>query len=97
MRNYTFNTAFTFLLNLKKTQLNHAWVIRSLTCHHVIVTTPLGVLQRHQDTMFTPGLEEEKVRAITRMGAGRISKIFLEWDSPWWIRGQLNLNLGNFP
>ena len=66
-----------------------------MTCHHVIVTTPLGVLQRHHGTMFTPGLGQEKVRSIMRMGAGKVSKIILEWDNPWWIQDHANLNLGN--
>ena len=68
---------------------------RCVTCAHVIVTTPLGVLQTHHHTLFTPGLGEEKVRAIMRMGAGRISKMFLEWDIPWWIQDHVKLNLGN--
>ena len=69
--------------------------VRRVTCHHVIVTTPLGVLQRHHGTMFTPGLGQEKVRSIMRMGAGKVSKIILEWDNPWWIQDHANLNLGN--
>ena len=64
------------------------------SCEHVIVTLPLGVLQRHHSTLFTPGLGEEKMTAIMRMGAGRISKMFLEWGAPWWLPDHVNLNLG---
>ena len=81
--------------NLKGISVTTHIGVRQVTCHHVIVTTPLGVLQRHHSTMFTPGLGEEKVRAIMRMGAGKISKIFLVWDKPWWIQDHVNLNLGN--
>ena len=93
MRKREKDLSFSFNISKKASQLTQE--VRSVTCHHVIVTTPLGVLQRHHSTMFTPGLGEEKVRAIMRMGAGKISKIFLVWDKPWWIQDHVNLNLGN--
>ena len=30
------------------------------------------------------GLPQDKVTSLERTGAGRISKIFLEWNTPWW-------------
>ena len=55
---------------------------------HVIITLPIGVLQSHHSQIFSPGLPEDKVSSLERTGAGRISKIFAEWDSPWWSDGQ---------
>ena len=55
---------------------------------HVILTLPIGVLQSQHTQIFSPGLPEDKVRSLERTGAGRISKIFAEWDSPWWSDGQ---------
>ena len=68
---------------------------------HVIVTLPIGVMKASHQHMFTPSLPEDKVRSLERTGAGRISKIFLEWDSPWWSEpeeatkylGELTLSL----
>ena len=55
---------------------------------HVILTLPIGVLKSQHGQMFSPGLPEDKVTSLERTGAGRISKIFAEWDSPWWSDGQ---------
>ena len=55
---------------------------------HVIVTLPIGVLQSQHRQIFSPGLPEDKVSSLERTGAGRISKIFAEWDSPWWTDSQ---------
>ena len=55
---------------------------------HVILTLPIGVLQSGHRQLFSPGLPQDKVRTIERTGAGRISKIYAEWDSPWWTDGQ---------
>ena len=54
---------------------------------HVIVTVPLGVLKKSHMALFTPNLGEDKIRAITNMGEGSLSKIFLEWEQPWWMPG----------
>ena len=51
---------------------------------HVIVTLPIGVMKTHHQDLFRPALPWDKVRSLERTGAGRISKIFLEWDTPWW-------------
>ena len=51
---------------------------------HVIVTLPIGVMKTHHQDLFSPGLPQDMVRSLQRTGAGRISKIFLEWDTPWW-------------
>ena len=62
---------------------------------HVIVTIPLGVLKKHHPTLFTPGLEEDQISAISSMGAGRVSKIFLKWRTPWWVPDNVGINLGS--
>ena len=66
-----------------------------IQCHHAIVTIPLGVLKKHHQTLFTPGLEEDKLSAISSMGSGRISKIFLKWRTPWWVPDNVGINLGS--
>ena len=55
---------------------------------HVILTLPIGVLQSQHRQIFTPALPEDKVRSLERTGAGRLSKIFAEWEEPWWSDGQ---------
>ena len=68
----------------------------SFTCHHVIVTIPLGVLKMSHSQLFTPGLDVKKVEALTSMNEGSLSKIFLEWSQPWWLPGDKGINFGEF-
>ena len=63
-------------------------------CHHVIVTIPLGVLKTVHQELFSPHLGQDKISAIHSMGAGSISKIFLQWRRPWWVPGSVGVNLG---
>eukprot|EP00090_Calanus_glacialis_P032635 TRINITY_DN54067_c0_g1_i1.p1 TRINITY_DN54067_c0_g1~~TRINITY_DN54067_c0_g1_i1.p1 ORF type:complete len:488 (-),score=161.38 TRINITY_DN54067_c0_g1_i1:29-1303(-) len=62
-------------------------------CDHVIVTVPLGVLKKKHMELFTPSLDKNKIRAINTMGEGSISKIFIEWDKPWWMAGHGGVQL----
>ena len=59
------------------------------TANQVIVTVPLGVLKADHKSLFTPNLDEKKVKAINNMGNGCIGTIFLEWDQPWWSGNQV--------
>jgi spermine oxidase len=53
---------------------------------HVIATIPLGVLQTRPE-LFSPPLDNEKRNAIQNMSPGRCSKIFLQYDTPFWKKG----------
>ena len=57
------------------------------TADHVIVTVPLGVLQSNQE-LFSPTLDAKKKKAINNMRPGRASKIFLQFDNPFWREGE---------
>jgi len=63
-----------------------------ISCGHVIVTIPLGVLKLNNQTLFTPKLDQEKLTVINSMGEGKICKIFLEWENPWWVPGHAGIN-----
>ena len=49
----------------------------------VIVTVPLGVLQRRA-IAFAPDLPEEKWAAIDRLGMGLLDKLYLAYDEVFW-------------
>ncbi|KAH1170235.1 spermine oxidase [Mauremys mutica] len=51
---------------------------------HVIVTVSLGVLKKYHESLFHPGLPEEKVMAIQKLGISTTDKIFLEFEEPFW-------------
>ena len=55
----------------------------TLTAKRVIVTLPLGVLQRGVIT-FSPALPEAKIKAIGRLGMGVLNKIFLRFPRVFW-------------
>ena len=57
------------------------------TADHVIVTVPLGVLQSKPE-LFSPNLDDKKKKAIKNMRPGRASKIFLQFDNPFWREGE---------
>ncbi len=81
----------------------------TLTADFVVVTGPLGVLQR-KDIVFTPGLPAQKEAAINSLQMGVVNKFLLVWDTPFWdtslqyigytpeVKGQFNyfLNLRTF-
>jgi len=60
-------------------------------CDHVIVTVPLGVLKKSVN-LFSPFLDDDKLRAIENMQEGRIAKLYLEWAEPWWVQSEGFLN-----
>ena len=51
--------------------------------HSVFITCSIGVLQ-HSMNMFSPPLPEKTAEAIKLTGFGPLTKIFLEWETPWW-------------
>ncbi|RXM33137.1 Spermine oxidase, partial [Acipenser ruthenus] len=51
---------------------------------HVIVTASLGVLKKSNEVLFSPGLPEDKVMAIEKLGISTTDKIFLEFSEPFW-------------
>jgi len=54
---------------------------------HVIATLPLGVLKRSHDKIFHPPLPPLKVQAIEALGFGKVEKVFLEFEQPFWEPG----------
>ena len=52
----------------------------------VICTIPLGVLQRHYDTLFTPSLPDILVDALSsnEVLMRNVTKVFLQFPSAWW-------------
>lgn len=55
-----------------------------LPADHVIVTASLGVLKKAHETLFSPGLPQEKAQAIHKLGISTTDKIFLEFAEPFW-------------
>ncbi|KAF2888734.1 hypothetical protein ILUMI_17439, partial [Ignelater luminosus] len=51
---------------------------------HVIFTPSLGVLKASSQDLFDPLLPKEKVNAISKLGFGAVSKIFLHFPERWW-------------
>jgi len=54
---------------------------------HVILTVPLGVLQK-KSIAIEPPLGAPKETAIANLRPGRISKVFLHFNEPFWIPGE---------
>lgn len=50
---------------------------------HALVTVPLGVL-KSGTIRFDPPLPEDKLDAIDRVGFGRIEKVAMRFDEPFW-------------
>ena len=50
---------------------------------HVVVTVPLGVLKRGAPR-FSPALPPDRLAAIGRLGFGRLEKVALRFDEPFW-------------
>ncbi|KAI4903340.1 hypothetical protein NFI96_034375 [Prochilodus magdalenae] len=55
-----------------------------LPADHVIVTASLGVLKKAHETLFSPGLPQEKALAVQKLGISTTDKIFLEFAEPFW-------------
>ncbi|CAD6234013.1 GSCOCG00007476001-RA-CDS [Cotesia congregata] len=52
---------------------------------HIIVTPSIAVLQKNHETLFTPALTGKKLNAIMNLALGRIAKILVYYENPWWI------------
>jgi len=52
---------------------------------HVIVTLPLGVLQHERDVINPP--LPAKANCLDSLRPGQVSKIFLEFSKPFWMKG----------
>lgn len=57
----------------------------TLTAERVIVTVPLGILQRGAIT-FAPALPRSKQAAIQRLGMGLLNKVYLRFPHVFWER-----------
>jgi monoamine oxidase len=55
----------------------------TFTAKRLIVTVPLALLQQDA-VVFDPPLPEWKREAIARVGAGKIGKIIMKFDAPFW-------------
>lgn len=55
-----------------------------LPADHVIVTASLGVLKKAHETLFSPGLPQDKAQAVQKLGISTTDKIFLEFAEPFW-------------
>jgi len=60
---------------------------KSVTAKHVISTLPLGVLQSNSVSIL-PSLGPGKEEAIQNMLMGRMSKVLLHFDQPFWPEGK---------
>ena len=54
-----------------------------LEADHVVLTAPLGVL-KNDSIAFNPSLPEWKLGPIKRLGFGRLNKVVLVYDKPFW-------------
>ena len=66
----------------------------SYIADHVIVTSSLGVLKAHHKDMFQPPLPKKKQEAIQDIGFGRVNKIFLKYEKPFWVEGNGGVYMG---
>ena len=60
---------------------------------HVICTPSLAYLQKHHKTLFIPNLSKTKTNSISRMAMGKVNKIFLFFDKPFWASGNGSIKL----
>ncbi|XP_076074238.1 spermine oxidase-like isoform X2 [Mytilus galloprovincialis] len=60
---------------------------------HVILTCSLGYMKAHLNDLFTPTLSVEKKESVNRMGFGKVNKIFLFFDKPFWSKGDGGIKL----
>lgn len=54
---------------------------------HIVVTCSLGHLKANYRQMFDPPLPVDKAGAIERMGFGRVTKLFIYYNKPFWQEG----------
>lgn len=55
-----------------------------ISAKHVLVTVSIGVLKLNLNSMFDPLLPDKKRTAINNMGFGKVVKIFMEYENPFW-------------
>jgi monoamine oxidase len=60
---------------------------------HTIVTCSLGYLKLHHNKLFKPPLPQNKMDAIENMGFGKVNKIFLYFEKPFWTKGKGGVKL----
>jgi len=60
---------------------------------HVICTMPLGYLKKYAHTTFNPILPKKKLDAIENIPFGKVNKIFLQWEKPFWKEGLGSIKL----
>lgn len=60
---------------------------KNIKCDYVIVTVPLGVLQK-QKIAFEPSLSDEKWKAIKRLGMGTENKIYMRFAEVFWPKAK---------
>ncbi|XP_014295470.1 uncharacterized protein LOC103569609 [Microplitis demolitor] len=58
---------------------------QSYLADHVIFTPSLGVLQKNHNKLFSPPLPEKKLNAIKNLSFGRVAKIIVYYENPWWL------------
>lgn len=63
----------------------------SLSASRVLVTVPLGVLQR-ETSLFEPALPEWKNNAINAIGMGTVDTVWLEFDEAFWATDATQLS-----
>ncbi|XP_021363383.1 spermine oxidase-like isoform X2 [Mizuhopecten yessoensis] len=65
------------------------------TCDHLIVTCSLGVLKKavEDKSLFRPELPIDKCESINKIGFGKVNKIFLHYDKPFWEPGRASVKL----
>jgi hypothetical protein len=57
------------------------------------VTCSLGYLKLHHNKLFKPPLPQNKMDAIENMGFGKVNKIFLYFEKPYWTKGKGGVKL----
>jgi|SaaInlV_100m_DNA_2_1039680.scaffolds.fasta_scaffold15499_2 monoamine oxidase len=65
-----------------------------IQCDQAVVTLPLGVLQKNK-VEFEPGLTDEKITSIGRLGMGTLNKIALRFSKRFWPEDAYVLGLLN--
>jgi monoamine oxidase len=53
----------------------------------------LGYLKLHHNKLFKPPLPQNKMDAIENMGFGKVNKIFLYFEKPYWTKGKGGVKL----
>lgn len=71
-------------ITLHRDRITVSTLSTSLEANAVIVAVPLGCLQ-HSTITFTPSLPQRIHSAIINLGFGNLEKIFLKFNTAWWI------------